>query len=155
MRTDLDCMVMWMAMQCWPQGWHVSRHNAPETYDELCQQYELFGKISVREGNSDRTIFSEPRFNQAFRAWHDWTHLHYRYDFSAEGERKTCIAQMNLVCCVYRCTDKALEWCDLIYADVVGQAEYEARHGVFPEDQKGFVQAYLVDRNAALSAEWK
>jgi hypothetical protein len=56
---------------------------------------------------------------------------------------------------VYGYDDTTHHWASLIDADVIGQAEYEARHGCFPDDQKGFVQAYIIDRNAALAAEWK
>lgn len=154
MPTDLDNMVMDMAMRCWPKGWFASRF-APETFTELVQQYGLFGKISVRKDNSDRTIFSEPKYNQAFRAWHDWTHLTYMLDFTFEHEKQTCWHQQSRLLSLYGTNGRTKFWCSLIEADVIGQAEYEARHGMFPEDQKGFVQAYIVDRNAALSAEWK
>jgi hypothetical protein len=42
----------------------------------------------------------------------------------------------------------------LINAEVNGQLQHQQLHGEFPVDQKGFVEAYLVNKGEALSKVW-
>lgn len=152
--SDFENMVLAMAMRVLPEGWDVAA-DAPQTFDELCEHWEWVGRVRVWNGACDRTIFSEPRFNYAMRAWHDWCHLHLIQDFSAENERAVCEHQQVQVLTEYGDNLRTQSWCAILEADCIGQLEYKERHGRFPDNQEGFVLAYLVDRNAALAAQWE
>lgn len=132
-----------------PQGWHAAE-QAPNTYEELIEDVRLnAGHITVWSGGSDRTVYGDPTINHAFRAWHDSIYVGQRFTFDLEDERRVALVQRDTA---FRAglTNLAL----VLYTDVVGQALHFQRHGTFPEDQVGFITAYLRDPLAALREEW-
>lgn len=94
----------------------------------------------VWNGGSDGTIYSSPRVNFAFRALHDAYHLILQAQFTDEGEREVCAALNSDL--AYFVDSDALA---TLHAETVGQLEYQAVNGCFPDDQARFVAAYLDD----------
>ena len=93
MDKAFNCMVMTMAnltAPCW-----TASDDAPETFDELVRVSKQRGQIVVWKGESDNTIFGEPEFNWAFRAWHDSAHIRTGAPFTLEGERVACEQQIE------------------------------------------------------------
>jgi hypothetical protein len=50
----------------------------------------------------------------------------------------------------YGDTPKTRRWCDLVRVEIIGQGTYYHFHKRFPDDQCGFVQAFLIDPDEAL-----
>jgi len=116
---------------------HTARPIAPSTYRQLVE----CGKFIVWDGASDATIYGDARVNHAFRAWHDSCHILGHHDFTLAGERAAADLQCAQLLAAYpRAPGR---WLKLIHAEVTGQAEYFARHGIFPLDQLEFIAQYL------------
>ena len=113
---------------------HVARDTAPGTFQELAGQ-RVAGRLVVWSGASDLTIYGDARVNHAFRAWHDALHLSLNAPFTLEGETRVAIEQARLI--------GSDAWAHVVLAEVVGQAEYLAKHGSFPADQTAFILSYL------------
>lgn len=134
-----------------PAGWDVS-DNAPSSLIGLRAHFLATGRICVWSGGSDRTIFADPETNYAFRAWHDYHHLTSNHEFTPEGETAVMRRQWADLQQVYG--HGALKWAGILYAEIIGQGEYERANGVFPDDQMAFVRAYLADPATALTREF-
>lgn len=118
---------------------HEARAVAPGTFSDLAAHA---GEVlPVWEGASDQTIFGDPKINHAFRAWHDTTHKVHGFGFTLAGEIATCQAQCAEI--LSTLGGNAAPLAAVITAEVIGQAEYFAREGMFPVDQIGFTHAYL------------
>lgn len=97
--------------------------------------------IPVWSGKSDRTIWSSPDMNHAFRAWHDYHHLILGEEMDHAGE----------VACALHALDELRNAAlpdgdrlgDILWAELWGQALHFERFGVFPEDQAGFVGTFV------------
>lgn len=103
--------------------------------------------LPVSGAASDASIYSKPRINVAFRAWHDSLHLVLQTDFSYAGEMLTADAHQRALTGQLGCFEaeaKALLW-----ADTAGQTMYHRTHGDFPADQAAFVRAFLAVGPAA------
>jgi hypothetical protein len=86
-------------------------------------------------GASDKTIYNDAGVNHAFRAWHDSLHIKLNAPFTLDGELMVAKAQ---------CLELgSTELSKFIMAEVMGQAEYFAKHGEFPIDQVTFIKQYL------------
>jgi hypothetical protein len=133
-----------------PAGYDVAA-VAPETYEELIAHLDAGRRMLVYSGGAERTIYGDPEVNYAFRAWHDWCHWRGRHDFSLEGERATCAMQGAHLVALYGESPQTVWWRRILHAEVIGQREYFDRHGVFPDDQRAFVESYL--RTEAQAAE--
>lgn len=109
----------------------------PNSLDELkaatSQGSRLF---PVYAGHSDRTIYNSPRINLLMRAWHDLVHLELDAPFTYEGELAVGRAQLQ---------HPSIDGADsiLLHADIIGQIEFYAAIGTFPDDQRGFVLDYI------------
>lgn len=107
--------------------------NAPDTFEKL-KKYCSTGNLTVWSGGSDNTIYGDVVINHAFRAWHDLGHMILNAPFTLEGE-------------IYVAKWQASQLGDnlgaIIMAEVKGQAEYFAKHGMFPNDQVSFIKQYL------------
>lgn len=89
-------------------------------------------RIPVWEGGSDRTIWSSPSVNHAFRALHDYEHILQCAGFDVQGESYVARAQAAKLC-----TSKAERV--ILLAETMGQIYYHERWGRFPTDQRAFV----------------
>ena len=125
-----------------PAGYDVAA-VAPETYEELIAHLDAGRRMLVYSGGAEQTIYGDPEVNYAFRAWHDWCHWRGRHDFSLEGERATCAMQRAHLVALYGESPQTHRWRRILQAEVIGQREHFDRHGVFPDDQRAFVESYL------------
>lgn len=119
---------------------HIAVPNAPGTLEELRSMIRdpLGGALQVSSLYSDRTIYSSPAINHAFRAWHDMLHYTHGLKMNYKDEQK--LARVHYVIL----DDLYVPYEDLccIHADTYGQTEYCKLHGTFPNDQRGFVTAW-------------
>ena len=138
-----------IAGRLWPKGFDVSA-DAPATFEDMVANFKATGRHVVWSGASDRTIFGDPEVNYAFRAWHDWHHISRSLDFSDASEHEVFAGQYRDVRGIYGNGEAAQDFCDLLYAEIIGQLEFKNRHGNFPADQRGFVRHYLASPTRAV-----
>jgi len=123
--------------------WPVS--DAPDTFEGVCAEFKACmrgGKpFRVYDGASDKTIYTNPETNYAFRFWHDITHAVYKLDFTEHGERATAQKQIDEVSKAFGPDSLEVK---LIAADTIGQVEYFAKVGGFVENQKEFVYGLII-----------
>lgn len=124
--------------------------DAPQTLDGLNAYVKQTGRIKISDQNADQSVFGSAEVNLASRAWHEWTHYAYQIPMTPEGERTAYEHQLVDMMKVYGTDATSLRWAQMLYADIVGQTEYAARHGVFPVNQMAFNLAYLVNPHEAV-----
>ena len=121
----------------------VHEDEAPSSLESLLNRWlcEVDGDrtIAVSNAHSDRTVFGAPEVNHAFRAWHDWAHIRHRLPFTPEGEHAAYLLQLDDMRRVCGAITNARALRNLLWAEVVGQVQYELTHGEFPDDQVAFV----------------
>lgn len=149
----LNNAVVVMANKVWPLGWDVGP-NAPSSFKALCEEINTRRRVTVYDGGCECTIFDQPEVNYAMRAWHDWCHWRYGYDFSLRGETMACEKQIEQLFKVYGRGDQTERWARILWAEVVGQREYYERHRKYVEDQMSFVKMYLLCPASALMMNW-
>ena len=132
-----------------PNGFDVS-DNAPATYEQLTKHLSSGHKLVVWSGGSRHTIYGDPGTNYAFRAWHDWCHWIGAHGFTMEGEAQVCAMQCRQIIADHGDNCRTRYWRSIIEAEVIGQNTFAHMHKRFPEDQVGFVTAYLKDPQSAL-----
>jgi hypothetical protein len=110
---------------------HIVSAYAPDTFETLSRN---IGGLVVWDGGSDNTIYGDAKVNWAFRAWHDSLHLKLNADFSLEGETRVALEQARILGGYHA---------EIVLAEVIGQAEYFAKHGEFPTNQVEFIKSYL------------
>lgn len=145
----LNAAILHITGKLFPLGFDVSG-DAPATYQDLKAHLDTGNRMLVFKGGSDHTIYGDPEVNWCFRAWHDWCHWRGAYDLTMAGEQAVCRMQGWHLLKLYwpgRILDR---WRKIIEAEIVGQAEYHHIHKRFPDDQRGFVEAYLECPGVAL-----
>ena len=92
---------------------------------------DLFNSSSLKvwSGQSDNTIWNDPKVNWAFRALHDQLHLDTGIGFSPDQEMYIGRLQASQY-------DGMLA--DLVYIETTEQAKYFKENGVFVSNQKLF-----------------
>lgn len=97
---------------------------------------ELFNNRSlvIWNGQSNNTIWNDPKVNFAFRALHDKLHLDTRLDFSVPAEIELGRIQANQYSGMLS---------DLIYCEVALQAKHFEATGNFVTEQVSFTLANL------------
>lgn len=147
-----NAAVMTMARKVCPTGYDVTdMGDAPDCLEGLNSQIAYNGRILVSSEASDNTIFADAEHNYAFRAWHDWTHWIIQAPFTLEGERLVAMRQMEDIKRVFGPGKQTDLFCLLIEEEVIGQAQFYASTGSFPEDQRAFAEEYITAySNAAL-----
>src|SRR5215831_8328009 len=116
-----------IAHRLFPAGFDVSE-QAPHTFDELKTLLDAGKRLIVYSGGSSSTIYAEPRVNYAFRAWHDWSHWTGSHDLSFDGEVGVCRRQQAHLLELYGDTEQTRRWCQLVHAEIIGQATYHLYH---------------------------
>lgn len=123
---------------------HFPTKEAPNNWDELKRQWARCGprdRVPVYDGGCDRTIYSHPRYNYAFRAWHDKIHIDLDLSFSKMDELRVCnehLRQMRDHMAMFNLND---EDSAAIQYDVAGQVLYYYKYKSYVYDQAAFVQA--------------
>ncbi len=121
---------------------HVATYDAPNTWAELVQwAYHASDgdPIPVYSGGCDKTIYSCPEVNHAFRAWHDMLHLFTHSDFSVRGEMVVNRHHQHIL---YERRNEFYLTHEELYAmncDVLGQVLYYDRYHEYVDDQAAFV----------------
>lgn len=129
-----------------PNGFDTTPdEHAFDTLDKIKLHFYQTGRVCVWEGASDDTIFGLPSMNHAFRAWHDWGHIHLDAPFTMQGElqvlewQKWLVDRWHVKSFIERQTIKYLLECE-----IRGQLEYQAAHGgAFPKEQREFALEWL------------
>ena len=153
---------------------HIAVEHAPETLAELnswadgqraptmlldgrygsltvSQANPLESRLPVWNGASDRTIYSSPEVNFAFRAWHDWLHLQLQADVDYRDEYMVARAHRQAALAARLPLREELA----LWYDTNGQNVYHKHHGKFIEDQRGFVLHCLGHGlNDTIAMEW-
>ena len=121
-------------LRTYSKPYYVS-DTAPDTYQALRANTDT---LTVWSGASDNTIFIDPSLNHLFRAWHDSLHIQHNLDFTIQGELLTATIQIEQASRLV-----GDRFATLIEAETRQQTLYYAEHGVFPEDQGAFTEAFL------------
>jgi hypothetical protein len=146
-----NAALLHIASRLFSEGFDASP-DAPDTYETLKAHFDAGKRFVVSSLHSDMTIYGAPEINYAFRAWHDWCHWRGEHHFTLDGETGVCRMQQAQLRAFAGYSGQTESWCDLLYAEVVGQQEYFLRHADFPSNQSAFVRAYLNDRERAIAA---
>ena len=115
----------WKSLRAW------SRHATPND------------SLPVYQGGCDRTIYSNPRYNYAFRAWHDKIHLDLGLSFSKLDEIKVCnehVRQIREHAIMFNLNEDDVR---AMHCDVAGQVLYYYKYNEFVNDQALFVGACM------------
>lgn len=146
--------VLTIANKLFPCGFDVAS-DAPNTFEDLSAHVANTGRMLVWNGASDQTIFADDEVNFAFRAWHDFCHLAGNFPFTPEGELKAALMQIDHIRAIYGHTAEADYMATLVWAEVVGQVQYNTYHdGAFPANQAAFVKHFLINPAAAVVADY-
>lgn len=133
-------------------GWKAVEVGAPDTYDALVDELRLsavtLAPFRVWAGASDKTVFTSPQINHAFRFVHDTDHVRLGADLSHYGEVKVIVPFIHEVFHAAGFVAAVICACDLL-----GQLCYGTNnHGAFVDDQESFVKqlfAYLMHHHGA------
>lgn len=138
-----------LALQLAPASWQTS-NLAPDTWEKTQASFAPAGIVTVWSGASNATVYSSPRANWLFRAWHDSMHLAYGLDFSLAGEERACERQTAQVYKV--CSDRAKRRfaSALLEIEIVEQAKHAVVTGEFIQDQLAFTLLQLKQRRLSL-----
>lgn len=113
---------------------YIVKDSAPST------ELELFNAPSlvIWSGESDNTIYNDPKINHMFRAIHDSIHLKTGLGFSPEQE----IEMGRIQAAALEANCKSL-LADLFYIEIAEQAKYYLKNGIFVKDQVTFTKERL------------
>ncbi len=139
---QLNMAILTMAKISLPKGFDVS-DDAPNDYESLVKHVDNTGRICVWSGASETTIYGDREVNYAFRAWHDFVHFTYKFNFSVVGEISTWVIQYNQLIKRFGDSPEIRKFVSYLKAEIVGQARYEVKFGEFPIDQFAFVLDYV------------
>jgi hypothetical protein len=139
---------MAIAARLVPQGW-CGHDKAPDNLRDLKALWEncqrIGGPVIVSDQHCDRTVFSGPAANMAFRAWHDYRHITEGAEFDDAGERKVHkIMREDLFDWWSGDAPMAYERARaLLHCENIGQLDYWRAFGNPPDDQRTFALGYL------------
>ncbi|WP_396146078.1 hypothetical protein [Flavobacterium sp.] len=115
-----------------------------ETHKKHVERFKETAKIHIWTGASETTIFSDPKINWYFRAWHDYIHINYNLGYSFEEESMVASKQ-----CAMLDKDWLLEK-ELVQIEILAQGQYFQVHSDFPVNQRKFCISYLRDPISAI-----
>lgn len=146
--TLFERATMAIAARLVPQGWR-GHDKAPDNLRDLKALWEncsrIGGPVIVSDQHCDRTVFSSPAANMAFRAWHDYRHITENSEFDDAGERKV---NRRMAVDLYEWFDERGEPVNrrcyaLLHCENIGQLDYWRAFGSPPADQRTFALGYL------------
>jgi hypothetical protein len=120
---------------------YEEREVAPSCFEDIQAAYLLSMRtrapFPIWNGACDNVIYTNREGNYAFRFWHDITHASLALATTLEDEVSVGEIQTQ---CVDNYFGQGSNEGKLMWADTVGQSQYCAEHGYFPEDQLKFVR---------------
>lgn len=137
-----------------PQGWR-GHDKAPDNLRDLQALWgncaRIGGPVIVSDQHCERTVFSGPAANMAFRAWHDYRHITENAEFDDAGERKVHNVMREDLRAYYinrrlhpDMTGRAQA---LLRCENIGQLDYWRAFGSPPGDQRTFALGYLAAKD--------
>ena len=136
----LEALVLNMAPRHHTDEYAPSSFKALKAWDSHADPTD---SMPVYAGGCDNTIYSHPRYNYAFRAWHDRVHLDLDLGFGKLDEIRVCNEQVRQARA--RSVMLGLNEDDIraLTADIAGQVLYYYKYNEFVNDQALFVGACL------------
>lgn len=110
---------------------HFASEDSPTTFEAVKKQANAYGIYHVFNGGSTDTIFSERKYQYAYRAWHDSLHLAMGWDFSHESELK--VAKLQETVAIAWGMDK--QDAKMLRLDLEAHIEYVYAKGEHPVKQ--------------------
>lgn len=138
----------------------LTDYNSPYKFklvDQTTNNFETFknevkinGYMLVSNEGNEKTIYTKPYYNTIARVWHDTVHLNTDLNFSLEDE--TIVAYFQIAELeeygdnngYNRTTVEDAK--ELIYHDIIGQANYYKKTNSFVDDQKKFVYSKFLNK---------
>lgn len=140
-------MVLLAVNALMPDGFDTTDNEEHcNTHRKLVGYWKATDRILVWSGASDCTIFGDPKVNHAFRAWHDWVHVHYDLPFTPEGEHTVMLIQQrqcDTMGALIFTPDQIQQFWRILEAEIDGQVEHYEKHKEFIADQRTFCQNYM------------
>lgn len=122
---------------------YIECENAPNDFESLMAAFKdsvtQRKALPVFSGASEGTIYPNKEGNWSFRFVHDVYHALGKHDFSLDGE--SIVAKMHVEEVSTFFGKDSIE-AKLIRADTLGQVEYFAKTGEFPDVQLPYVMEY-------------
>ena len=115
--------------------------TGPDSVESMRAAYSAClrtGRMAIWSGGSDRTIYSGPAANYAFRALHDIQHAESGSDFTLHGERDASAEFVGRLPNRLR-----RRFGPILRAEIYGQAELAVATGTFAADQIAFDIRYM------------
>lgn len=142
-----------------PQGWR-GHDKAPDNLRDLKDLWancaRIGGPVIVSDLHCDRTVFSGPAANMAFRAWHDYRHITEGAEFDDAGENLVANSMANDLAAFASAFDPMADYSRpfaLLECENIGQLDYWRASGNPPVDQRTFALGFLAARG--LLSEWE
>lgn len=135
MQANIDSILAKMlAYQVKNRIQYTIHDDAPDTFERLQAECSPT-RLRVWSGASESSIWGIEG-NYLFRAIHDSIHLLYGLSFSDLDEATVCYMS---------CESLGLNKAEriIMQAEIIGQLEYKAEFGEFPENQREFTINYL------------
>ncbi len=109
-----------------PSGYDVSDHP-PNTLRDLAIHVARTGRMVVTSGPKTANEFDTDETWQAFRAWHDWCHLHGGHEFTLKGECAAVRMQHGMVAARFG-AKRMQQWAPILHKQIIhdnfGMAAY-------------------------------
>lgn len=77
-----------IAQRLMPQGWDTLAHDAPDTFQKVCDYWFANRRIGVSAYMSPKRFFGTAEACRSFDAWHDYCHVQTQGLFNCEGEAR-------------------------------------------------------------------
>ncbi len=133
-----------------PQGWR-GHDKAPDNLRDLKALWancaRIGGPVIVSDQHCERTVFSSPAANMAFRAWHDHRHITEGAEFDDAGEHLVHDAMHHDLVLWRAEAGLPISSMRRLYVmldcENIGQLDYWRAFGSPPADQRTFALGYL------------
>lgn len=106
-----------IASNLFPQGFDTSP-NAPNNLTDLVYHVARTGRMVVSDHGGDSHEFDTRETYQAFRAWHDWCHIHGKHPFTLKGECAAVRLQVAMLTALYG-RASVLEWLPILHQQII------------------------------------
>jgi hypothetical protein len=114
--SDFTWAIKNMAQRLFPKGFDVS-DNAPNSFVELAAHVASTGRMCVSSTVTPDCEFDADTY-YAFRAWHDWCHIHGGHEFTLQGECATVRMQLAMMRIMYG-VSRHDEWKPILIRQII------------------------------------